>query len=119
MTRLWEFLEHEGEPGYQDIESYADNWKLSGLGRIGGIDERNKILNNKYVYCSTAVRCWFGKSKTISWFCLATMSDMRQEGSLVFDKILIVVDRIQLRDQLNEMMPGIKPEQGKLYGGDG
>lgn len=106
ISRLWEFLEHEEEPNYY-IEKLREQLEAQKLKqeRIEKIlQERNKILNNKYVYSLLLqYAAGFGKSNIIGWLA-SMMSDMRQDGALIFDKILIVVDRIQLRDQLNEMM---------------
>lgn len=106
MGRLEEFLDHEGEPDYF-IEKLRHQLEVQRLSpeRIKTIlEERSRILNNKYVYSLLLqYAAGFGKSNIIGWLA-SMMSDLRREGELVFDKILIVVDRLQLRDQLNEMM---------------
>ncbi|MBR8783973.1 hypothetical protein IX308_000131 [Porphyromonas levii] len=106
LTRLREFLKHEGEPNYyiEQLRKQLEAQKLSPERIEQILEERNKILNNKYVYSLLLqYAAGFGKSNIIGWLA-SMMSDMREEGTLVFDKILIVVDRIQLRNQLNEMM---------------
>jgi type I restriction enzyme R subunit len=45
----------------------------------------------------------FGKSNIIGWTALQ-LKDYRYEGKLAYDKVMIVVDRLQLRDQLDTMM---------------
>lgn len=106
IARLWEFLEHEGEPNYyvDKLRRQLQTQRLSDERIEEILQERSKILNNKYVYSLLLqYAAGFGKSNIIGWLA-SMMSDMRREGALVFDKILIVVDRLQLRDQLNEMM---------------
>jgi len=45
----------------------------------------------------------FGKSNIIGWTALQ-LKNLRHNGARAFDKILIVVDRLQLGDQLDTMM---------------
>lgn len=45
----------------------------------------------------------FGKSNIIGWTALQ-LKDLRHEGAWAFDKVMIVVDRLQLRDQIDTMM---------------
>ena len=106
LTRLGEFLDHEGEPDYYNdkLRRQLEAQKLPKKRVEEILEERSKILNNKYVYSILLqYAAGFGKSNIIGWLA-SMMSDMRRDGALVFDKILIVVDRIQLRDQLGEMM---------------
>lgn len=45
----------------------------------------------------------FGKSNIIGWTALQ-LKDYRYNGNYAYDKIMLVVDRLQLRDQLDERM---------------
>ena len=106
LGRLGEFLDHEGEPDYytDKLRRQLKAQKLPKKRVEEILAERSKILNNKYVYSILLqYAAGFGKSNIIGWLA-SMMADMRRDGALVFDKILIVVDRIQLRDQLGEMM---------------
>jgi len=68
------------------------------------ISSREAYSNNKYVYSLLLQYAeGFGKSNIIGWTALQ-LKDMRHEGQWAYDKILIVVDRLQLRDQLDAMM---------------
>ncbi len=45
----------------------------------------------------------FGKSNIIGWSALQ-LKDLRRNGEYVYDKIMIVVDRLQLRSQIDSLM---------------
>src|SRR5690606_11266389 len=45
----------------------------------------------------------FGKSNIIGWTALQ-LKDLRKNEEFVYDKIMLVVDRVQLRDQLDSKM---------------
>ena len=45
----------------------------------------------------------FGKSNIIGWAALQ-LKDLRINGEFVYDKIMLITDRVQLRDQLDSKM---------------
>ena len=45
----------------------------------------------------------FGKSNIIGWTTLQ-LKDLKRDGDFVYDKVMIVVDRLQLRDQISAKM---------------
>lgn len=106
IERVQEFLDHEGQPNYFIEKLRAD---LTALGapqdlieRV--VAERDSYCNNKYVYSLLLqYAAGFGKSNIIGWTALQ-LKDLRYNGEWVYDKILLVVDRLQLRDQLDSMM---------------
>lgn len=106
IDRVQEFLDHEQEP-YYFINKLRN--ELTGLNapqdlieRV--IAERESYCNNKYVYSLLLqYAAGFGKSNIIGWTALQ-LKDLRHNGEWVYDKILLVVDRLQLRDQLDSMM---------------
>lgn len=106
MDRIQEFLEHEKEPNYflNKLRSdlLAQGVSLEKAEEI--VAKRDAYCNNKYVYSLLLqYAAGFGKSNIIGWTALQ-LKDLRHEGKWVYDKILIVVDRLQLRDQLDTMM---------------
>ena len=106
VDRIGEFLAHEGEPNYYveklRAELTAMNAPQDVTERI--VAERDSYCNNKYVYSLLLqYAAGFGKSNIIGWTALQ-LKDMRYNGAWVYDKILLVVDRLQLRDQLDSMM---------------
>ena len=106
VDRIQEFLAHEGEPNYfiekLRAELTAMNAPQDVIERI--VAERDSYCNNKYVYSLLLqYAAGFGKSNIIGWTALQ-LKDMRYNGAWVYDKILLVVDRLQLRDQLDSMM---------------
>ena len=106
LSRVREMLEHEKEPDF-----YRERLKkeLKALGVTGEklesiLDERDRYCNNKYVYSLLLqYAAGFGKSNIIGWTALQ-LKDLRHEGAWAFDKVMIVVDRLQLRDQLDTMI---------------
>ena len=106
INRVQEFLDHEGEPNYFIEKLRAELQALDApqelIDRV--IAERESYCNNKYVYSLLLqYAAGFGKSNIIGWTALQ-LKDLRHNGEWVYDKILLVVDRLQLRDQLDSMM---------------
>lgn len=106
MERVQEFLDHESEPAYfinrLRAELEALNAPQDLIDRV--IAERDSYCNNKYVYSLLLqYAAGFGKSNIIGWTALQ-LKDLRHNGEWVYNKILLVVDRLQLRDQLDSMM---------------
>lgn len=106
IDRIQEFLDHESEPNYfiekLRAELVAMDAPQDVIDRV--IAERESYCNNKYVYSLLLqYAAGFGKSNIIGWTALQ-LKDLRYNGQWVYDKILLVVDRLQLRDQLDSMM---------------
>lgn len=106
MERVQEFLDHENEPLYfinrLRAELQALNAPQDLIDRV--VAERDSYCNNKYVYSLLLqYAAGFGKSNIIGWTALQ-LKDLRNKGEWVYNKILLVVDRLQLRDQLDSMM---------------
>lgn len=106
MGRINEMLDHEKEPNY-----YINKLRLE-MQELGipspKIEEyiqlRERYCNNKFVYSLLLqYAAGFGKSNIIGWTALQ-LKDYRYEGLYAYDKVMIVVDRLQLRDQLDTMM---------------
>lgn len=106
IAKIDEFLAHESEPNYF-VNKLKKELKAKGIGeeRIKElITKRQKYLNNKHVYSLLLqYSAGFGKSNIIGWTALQ-LKDLRKNGNYVYDKILLVVDRLQLRDQLDSVM---------------
>ena len=106
MTRITEMLDHEKEPDYYINKLRRE---LQALGIPGQkIEEiillRERYCNNKFVYSLLMqYAAGFGKSNIIGWTALQ-LKDFRYEGQYAYDKVMIVVDRLQLRDQLDTTM---------------
>lgn len=106
IERVGEFLAHEQEPNYFIEKLRSELTALSAPQDIieRAIAERESYCNNKYVYSLLLqYAAGFGKSNIIGWTALQ-LKDLRYNGEWVYDKILLVVDRLQLRDQLDSMM---------------
>lgn len=106
LSKISEFLEHENEPDYFINKLKAD-LKSKGVGDAQ-IEElvakRLKYQNNKNVYSLLLqYAAGFGKSNIIGWTALQ-LKDLRVDKKYVYDKIMLVVDRLQLRDQLDSKM---------------
>ncbi|MDE5421083.1 DEAD/DEAH box helicase family protein [Ancylomarina sp. DW003] len=106
LSKINEFLEHESEPDYF-INKLREELKGKGIGDQQAeelISKRLKYQNNKNVYSLLLqYAAGFGKSNIIGWTALQ-LKDLRKEKEYVYDKIMLVVDRVQLRDQLDSLM---------------
>ena len=106
INKIDEFLEHEDEPDYF-INKLREQLTDKGLGasQIDDlISKRQKYQNNKNVYSLLLqYAAGFGKSNIIGWTSLQ-LKDLRRNDEFVYDKIMLVVDRVQLRDQLDSKM---------------
>jgi len=106
IDRIQEFLDHEKEPNY-----FLNKLREELLAQGASAEKAEEIVakraaycNNKYVYSLLLqYAAGFGKSNIIGWTALQ-LKDLRYNGQWVYDKILLVVDRLQLRDQLDTMM---------------
>jgi type I restriction enzyme R subunit len=106
LSKIDEFLEHENEPDYF-INKLREQLKARGVGDKQAeelITKRQKYQNNKTVYSLLLqYAAGFGKSNIIGWSALQ-LKDLRKNGLYVYDKVMLVVDRVQLRDQLGSKM---------------
>lgn len=114
LNKITEFLEHENEPNYfiNKLEKEL-NEKGVGTTQIQElISKRLKYQNNKNVYSLLLqYAAGFGKSNIIGWTSLQ-LKDLRKDGNYVYDKIMLVVDRLQLRDQLDSMLHNMNIQKG-------
>lgn len=106
LAKVEEFLQHEQEPEYF-IKKLETELRDKGIGeeRVQElVNKRLKYQNNKNVYSLLLqYAAGFGKSNIIGWTALQ-LKDLRKEGEYVYDKVMLVVDRLQLRDQLDSKM---------------
>lgn len=106
INKIDELLEHEDEPDYF-INKLRQQLTEKGLGTTQIeelITKRKKYQNNKNVYSLLLqYAAGFGKSNIIGWTALM-LKDLRKNDAFVYDKIMLVVDRVQLRDQLDSKM---------------
>ena len=106
LSKIDEFLAHEDEPDYF-INKLRQELTAKGIGASqieDLIDKRQKYQNNKNVYSLLLqYAAGFGKSNIIGWTALQ-LKDLRKNDAFVYDKIMLVVDRVQLRDQLDSKM---------------
>lgn len=106
MGRIKEMLDHEHEPDYYMNQLRRDMLVVGvpqdKLEEI--IRKRQQFYNNKFVYSLLMqYAAGFGKSNIIGWTALQ-LKDYRYEGCFAYDKVLLVVDRVQLRNQLDTTM---------------
>lgn len=104
MAKIDEFLAHEQESDY--FETLLEK-QLAGVGEAKKkelLEKRKAYSNNKNVYSLLMqYAAGFGKSNIIGWSALQ-LKDLRRDGEYVYDKIMIVVDRLQLRGQIDSLM---------------
>lgn len=114
LSKIDEFLAHENEPDYF-LKKLENELKERGLGdeQIKElVHKRSKYQNNKTVYSLLLqYAAGFGKSNIIGWTALQ-LKDLRRNDAYVYDKIMLVVDRLQLRDQLDSKMHNMNIQKG-------
>lgn len=115
IDKIAEFIEHEKEPDYfiKKLETELRNKGASEPKIQELVEKRLKYQNNKNVYSLLLqYAAGFGKSNIIGWTALQ-LKDLRDENTkFIYDKILIVVDRLQLRDQLDTMLHNMNIQKG-------
>jgi type I restriction enzyme R subunit len=120
IDKIDELLAHEAEPDYF-INQLRQQLKALKVGDVPAqelIDQRLKYHNNKYVYSLLLqYAAGFGKSNIIGWLALQ-LKDLRRKGAYVYDKILLVVDRLQLRDQLDTKMHNLNIQKSMFVEAD-
>lgn len=106
MKKIDEFLEHENEDDYflKKLDAELSRLGISDTRKQELIEKRSKYQNNKNVYSLLLqYAAGFGKSNIIGWSTLQ-LKDLKKDGKYVYDKVMIIVDRIQLRDQIGDKM---------------
>lgn len=104
MAKIDEFLEHEQEPDYFEKLLEKQLAGVSDARRKELLKKRKAYSNNKNVYSLLMqYAAGFGKSNIIGWSALQ-LKDLRRNDEYVYDKIMIVVDRLQLRSQIDSLM---------------
>lgn len=104
IAKIDEFLLHEGEDDYFIALLEKQLTGVSPAKKLELIEKRKAYSNNKNVYSLLMqYAAGFGKSNIIGWSALQ-LKDMRHNGEYVYDKIMIVVDRLQLRSQIDSLM---------------
>ena len=114
LKKIDEFLDHEQDDNYFINKLKEELKHFSPAKRKELIEKRLKYNNNKNVYSLLLqYAAGFGKSNIIGWAALQ-LKDLKRDGEYVYDKVMIVVDRIQLRDQLDRKMFNMNIDN-KLY----
>lgn len=115
IAKIPEFLKYEGDPDYfyKKLEKQLRDDGVNEIQIQEAIEKRKKYQNNKNVYSLLLqYAAGFGKSNIIGWTALQ-LKDMRDENhNFVYDKIMIVVDRLQLRDQLDTTLRNMNIQKG-------
>ncbi|HEK2945257.1 DEAD/DEAH box helicase family protein [Proteus sp. G2662] len=109
MAKIDEFLDHEQDPYYFDSLLEKQLVGVSEAKKAELLQKRKAYSNNKNVYSLLMqYAAGFGKSNIIGWSALQ-LKDLRrpdENGNMqyVYDKVMIVVDRLQLRSQIDSLM---------------
>lgn len=114
LAKIDEFLDHESEDDYFIHQLERQLAHISPAKRAELIEKRRAYANNKNVYSLLLqYAAGFGKSNIIGWTALQ-LKDLRRNGQYVYDKIMIVVDRLQLRSQIDSKMLNMNIDN-KMY----
>jgi type I restriction enzyme R subunit len=104
LAKIDEFLDHETEDDYFIKQLERQLVHVAPSKRAELIEKRKAYANNKNIYSLLLqYAAGFGKSNIIGWTALQ-LKDLRRNGEYVYDKIMIVVDRLQLRSQIDSKM---------------
>lgn len=109
MAKIDEFLAHEQESDYFEKLLEKQLMGVSEAKKKELLEKRKAYSNNKNVYSLLMqYAAGFGKSNIIGWSALQ-LKDLRRPDShgnaqYVYDKIMIVVDRLQLRSQIDSLI---------------
>ncbi len=109
MAKIDELLAHEQDPEYFEKLLEKQLVGVSEAKKKELLEKRRAYSNNKNVYSLLMqYAAGFGKSNIIGWSALQ-LKDLRRpdnygKSQYVYDKIMIVVDRLQLRSQIDSLM---------------
>lgn len=104
LAKIDEFLEHELEDDYFQKLLERQLIGISEVKKKELLEKRLSYSNNKNVYSLLMqYAAGFGKSNIIGWTALQ-LKDLRRNSEYVYDKIMIIVDRLQLRGQIDSKM---------------
>jgi len=106
INKIDEFLDHENDDEYfiNKLEAELSRLGISETRKKELIDKRKKYQNNKNIYSLLLqYAAGFGKSNIIGWSTLQ-LKDIKKNDEYIYDKVMIIVDRIQLRDQIGNKM---------------
>ena len=106
IKKIDEFLKYESDDNYfiNKLEKELSSLGISEERKKELIAKRQKYQNNKNIYSLLLqYAAGFGKSNIIGWSTLQ-LKDLKKDGEYVYDKVMLVVDRIQLRDQISDKM---------------
>ena len=104
MSKIDEFLDHEDDDNYFLNKLKEELAEVSEDVKTKLIEKRMAYQNNKTIYSLLLqYAAGFGKSNIIGWSALQ-LKDLKKNDEYVYDKVMLVVDRVQLRDQLDTKM---------------
>jgi len=104
LAKIDDFLAHEQEDDYFEKLLEKQLVGVSETKKQELLKKRKEYSNNKNVYSLLMqYAAGFGKSNIIGWTALQ-LKDLRRNDEYVYDKIMIVVDRLQLRSQIDSLM---------------
>ncbi len=114
LSKIDEFLAHEQEDDYFEKLLEKQLAGVSAARRAELLAKRKKYSNNKHVYSLLLqYAAGFGKSNIIGWTALQ-LKDLIRDDAYVYDKIMIVVDRLQLRSQIDTKLLNMNIDN-KMY----
>ena len=112
LAKIDDFLLHEKDDDYFIAQLEKQLAGVSEPIKKELIEKRKRYANNKNIYSLLMqYAAGFGKSNIIGWSALQ-LKDLRQDGEYIYDKIMIVVDRLQLREQIDTKMFNMNIDKG-------
>lgn len=113
MDRILQLIEHDGEDFIKN--EILENEYVKDLSvevKQDMINKIEKLKTNKYSYSLLLqYAAGFGKTNIIGWLALRLRDIITEQDTPVFDKILLVSDRLDLREQINTMLNAMNLEK--------
>lgn len=114
MNRIKYLYKNEGEDHLCLDELEKELSELPESLKQDILNKRGKFKNNKEIYSILLqYSAGFGKSLIIAWLALR-LKDFYLNQMAVFNKILIVTDRIDLRDQMSKTMSSMNVDKSMI-----
>lgn len=117
VERICELYLHENDDEYviRELERQLDAHSMNQIAPAKKkeiLDNRRKQNNNRSLFSILGqYSAGFGKTNIMCWLSLRLKDILQQNGEYLFNRILLVTDRVDLRDQLDINMHNMNIEK--------
>ena len=101
-STVHEMYQHEGEPNYNEVSlrKKLESFNLSEIEIATEIEKRKDFVSRKEFTLLLQYAAGFGKTFVLGWIASRLLDLKDANNQFLFEKILIVVDRLDLKDQM-------------------